>query len=133
LLKQSANQYEAILRQAPNQILALNNLAAIYQRLGEPRAHDMAQRAYKLAPDSAYTLDTLGWVLTMQGKREQGLELLRKAHARAPNNPEIWYHYAYALAQAGEKDKARAELRALSRLPQPAAQKQLVTTLLGQL
>jgi putative PEP-CTERM system TPR-repeat lipoprotein len=133
LFKEAAGQYESILQQVPNQVMALNNLAAIYQRLGDPRALDAAQRALRQAPDSAFTMDTLGWILATQGKLDEGLGLLEKAHARAPKNPEIWYHYANALAKSGDKNKARAELRALLKLPQPAAQKQLATALLGQL
>lgn len=133
LLKQAAGEYESILRLAPDQLQTLNNLAAVYQRLGDPRALDTAQRALRQAPDSAYTMDTLGWILAGQGKLDQGLDLLRKAHARAPKNPDIWYHYAHTLAKSGDKEKARAELRALLRLPQPAAQKQLANALLAQL
>lgn len=133
LQKEAAGQYEAILRLRPNQSLALNNLATIYQRLGDARALDMAQRAFRLVPDSASTMDTLGWILAQQGKLQEGLELLEKAHAQAPRNPEIWFHYAQALAKSGNKDKARAELRALLKLPLTDASKKEVSSFLGKL
>ena len=44
------------------------------------------------------------------GQAEAGLRHLREARLRAPQNPNIRYHLAAALADIGRKDEARAEL-----------------------
>ena len=40
-------------------------------------------------------------------------ELLGQASAAAPNDAETRYHYAEALAKAGDKAKAKTELEAV--------------------
>ena len=41
---------------------------------------------------------------------EQGLGVLASATAKAPRNRDIAYHYAAALARAGDAGAARAQL-----------------------
>ncbi len=111
--KQAIEQYQILLRDAPDDLLALNNLAWLYHRGKDPRALDMAEKTYKLRPDAAFITDTLGWILLEQGKTARAVELLQKAVSLAPINPEIGYHYAVALAKAGDKQKARKQLEAV--------------------
>jgi len=58
-------------------------------------------------------MDTYGWVLLAQGKREQGLDLLQKAAIAAPENPDIAYHAISALHDTGAVAKAREQLERL--------------------
>jgi predicted Zn-dependent protease len=73
----------------------------------------MAQQAIKLAPDNPAVQDTTGWILVEKGQVAQGLALLRKAIAKAPESPTLRYHYAVALARSGDKGQARNELEKL--------------------
>jgi len=102
-----------VLKKDPINLLATSNLAAIYWRQKDPRALDYFEQSYKLKPDSATIIDNLGWVLVERGKLERGLELLGRAAAQAPDNPEIRYHFAVALAKSGDKAQARRELERL--------------------
>lgn len=107
--------YEQSIRGDRPNAMALNNLAWLYHQQGDGRAAETAKRAYDAAPQVAAIADTYGWILVKGGKVQEGLALLQKAVADSGSQPDIRYHYAAALAQAGQKDAARQELLALSK------------------
>ncbi|MDB5935196.1 MAG: prsT, partial [Massilia sp.] len=111
--KPAAAQLEATLKQQPENIVALNNLALAYQQLRDARAKDVAEQAYKLAKDQPVIMDTLGWILVEQGDAARGLQLLQDASAKAPQARDIRYHMAMGLFKAGDKAAARKELETL--------------------
>jgi putative PEP-CTERM system TPR-repeat lipoprotein len=131
--KQAIEQYEFILQKSPNSVPVLNNLAFLYQQEKSPRALPIAEQAYKLRPDVAESADTLGWILVEQGKVARGVEVLQKAAAAAPKDPEIGYHYAVALVKSGDKAKARKQLEALLATGQKFPQMEQAKVLLKQL
>lgn len=102
--------YEAQLKRWPRNAVLLNNAANLYQKLGDPRALDHAGRAHALAPQQPELMDTYGWILVRNNQLEKGLRLLRNARLRAPDIPEIRYHFAAALNMAGQYAEARREL-----------------------
>ena len=101
---------ESIVKGAPNNIVALNNLAWAYQQEKDPRALATAEQAGKLAPDSAPVLDTLGWILVEGGNVKRGVQVLEQAISRAPEANDIRYHLAFGLHKAGDKARARKEI-----------------------
>ena len=101
---------ETLLTKRPNDAVALNNLAWVYQAKGDTRARGLAQRAHLLAP-SGETLDTLGWIMTKQGKAAGALPLLQAASAQRPNDKSIKFHLATALSAAGKRDEAAQTLQ----------------------
>lgn len=129
---EAIKRLELVLSKQPNNVVALNNLAWLYQETGDKRARDMAQKAYLLAP-SPQVSDTLGWVLTAQGDAKIALPLLRQAANALPNNMAIQYHLGVALKQIGEKDEAISVLRPIVLGPQQfddkAAAKQVLESL----
>jgi tetratricopeptide (TPR) repeat protein len=58
----------------------------------------------------AYSLDTVGVVLTRAGLHERALEVYARA-ARAGNGAGYWYNYAAALQFVGKFEEARAAYR----------------------
>jgi tetratricopeptide (TPR) repeat protein len=76
------------------------------QRLAS-RALQTAQQAYRLELDSGGIADTLGWIHLRSGNLESALELLSKAAAAAPENPEIQYHLAVAHQESGDPESAK--------------------------
>lgn len=126
-------QYEAILKNNPSDAGALNNLANVLIELKDPGAVDIADRALKTDPRNPVLLDTAGWASHRAGKADRALQLLRDARLRAPDNPDIRYHLAVVLAQAGRKGEAREELNAALRndaaFATAADAKQLLATL----
>lgn len=111
--KPAAAQLEATLNKAPDNVVALNNLALAYQQLQDGRAKDVAEQAYKLAKDQPVIMDTLGWILVEQGDTARGLQILQDASAKAPQARDIRYHMAMGLFKAGDKAAARKELESL--------------------
>jgi putative PEP-CTERM system TPR-repeat lipoprotein len=132
---QAAAQYETSLKQNPKNLLALNNLAWLYQQLHDPRAVSTAEQAYTLQPDNPAVADTLGWILIERGDPKRGLELVRKAlaKAKAPEAAEMRYHLAVGLDRAGNKAQARTELQALIRSGRSFSKLEEAKALLGRL
>jgi putative PEP-CTERM system TPR-repeat lipoprotein len=128
--KQAAEQFEALLKIAPNSPVALNNLAWTYQKIGDPRALQMAERALAAAPESPAIIDTLGWMLVEQGNVARGLPLLKKAVGLAPAAAEFRYHLAVALNKSGDKANAKLELSKLLSDNKPFAQMEEAKALL---
>jgi len=101
---------ETVLKRAPDNVIALNNLAFAYQQDKDPRALATAEQANKLAPQSGAIMDTLGWILVEQGNLKRGVQVLEQALSRAPESNDIRYHLAFALHKAGDKVRARKEI-----------------------
>lgn len=110
LLERAKEAHEKLIERLPNDPFVLNNLASIYQDLGEPKALELAERAHGLAPDQPAVLDTLGWILSRAGDPERALPLLRDALAREAAEPAIRYHLAATLYTLGREGEAREEL-----------------------
>jgi FimV-like protein len=131
--KPAAALLEDIIKRAPNNGPALNNLAWAYQQLKDPRALATAEQAVKVAGDNPSVMDTLGWMLVEQGNTQRGLALLQKAAAAAPALPEVRYHLAVALHKSGDKTGARKELESLLAQNKPFAQQEEARSLLKTL
>ncbi len=91
--------------------LALNNLAWIYHEAGDERALELAEKAYRLNPDSAPVADTYGWILFSAGRHQESVPVLEKAYQLEPQTRDIILHLAEAYEATGQQDKA-AELKA---------------------
>ncbi|MHB1186277.1 XrtA/PEP-CTERM system TPR-repeat protein PrsT [Thiobacillus sp.] len=130
---EAITHYQFILRQTPNHVITLNNLASLYLIEKDKRALVTAEQALKLAPGNPGVQDTLGWILVEQGKPQKGLELLSKAVAKMPKAAAVRYHHAVALARTGEKTQAKKELEKLlaesPKFPKAEAAKALLGSL----
>lgn len=122
----SSAQFDLIVKQQPDNVAALNNLAWLEQQQGSPRALELAERAYRLAGDDPAVIDTLGWILAQQGALARALPLLKKAAQLSPlpaapapatGAADIHFHYGATLAKAGNKREARQQLEPLQALP----------------
>ncbi|MGZ5818885.1 MAG: tetratricopeptide repeat protein, partial [Burkholderiaceae bacterium] len=131
--KAAIEQYQTILQTEPANVAALNNLAWLYQQEKDPHALEIAEKAYKGAPDSPAVWDTLGWILVQSGNTTRGLPLLEKAVAQIPGAFEMRYHYALGLIKAGDKVRARQELEKLVAAGKSAPKFDEAQTLLKQL
>jgi putative PEP-CTERM system TPR-repeat lipoprotein len=107
---EAIEEYQKLLEVDPNNVMALNNLAWLYQEANNPEGVKYAERAYKLVPHRPEVIDTLGWLLVQNGDTNRGLVLLQEATTKAPHLPDIRYHMAAALAKAGRREEARKEL-----------------------
>jgi putative PEP-CTERM system TPR-repeat lipoprotein len=108
----SVSSYRQALDHDARNYIAANNLAWMYFEMQDPRAGELARQAYTLAPNNSSVADTFGWILVNSGRLEEGLPILQKAVELNPS-PEIEYHLAAALANAGRKGEARGILERL--------------------
>ena len=131
-LPDAETRLKAVLAKRPNDPVALNNLAWVYQQRKNPEALVLAKRAYLLAP-SAESADTLGWLLVTTGDPAAGLPLLQQAVAGKGSDPTIRYHLATALNGAGQKVEAMKLLETLTAEPAPFEDKAAAAKLLGEL
>ncbi len=113
----AARQLEEIVRQAPENVVALNDLAWSLLQLKDPRALEFAEKAHQLAPKNAAIADTLAAVLLDKGDTARALPLLKKAVDQAPKAADIRLHLAQALFRTGDRKAARAHCEQLLALP----------------
>lgn len=97
-----------ILEQEPENAVALNALGYILttrtDRLREARGY--IEKALRLDPNNPAILDSMGWVLFLEGQLEPALEHLSRAWAAFPD-PEVAAHYGEALWMNGAEEQAR--------------------------
>ncbi len=126
-------QYESLASDSKADAAILNNFAWLLHQKSDPRALEVAQRAYAAAPQLAEIGDTYGWILVRMDKVSEGLPVLEKALARGSGNPEIQYHAAFAYAKSGQKRRAadllRKSLQATQPYPSRAAAEQLLQSI----
>lgn len=97
-----------IIEQEPKNAVALNALGYILttrtDRLREARGY--IEKALRLDPDNPAILDSMGWVLFLEGQIEPALDYLSRAWAAFPD-PEVAAHYGEALWMSGAEEQAR--------------------------
>jgi putative PEP-CTERM system TPR-repeat lipoprotein len=99
--------YETALEAKPGLVTALNNLAWLYGERGETdRAIALARRARDGSPTDPLVADTLGWLYMKRGDAKSALPLLTDAAGRRPDQLEIRFHHAEALAATGSESAA---------------------------
>lgn len=105
---------EDLLAQSSRDVVRLNALGFVLadadQRLDE--AEVWLRRAYRLAPEETFVIDSLGWLLYRQGDYPSAARLLRRARRAAPRDPEILRHLGDTLGALGEWNEARAVYQA---------------------
>lgn len=118
---QSVAQFEASVRQQPNDVVLLLTLAAAYEK---DRQYDKAAATYDQVIKLNPTLPTAVLKLAQLyggplGKRDQALELAKKARNLSPNDPEATaaighvalqvgnYSWAYSLLQESARKGAK--------------------------
>lgn len=97
-----------IIQREPNNAQALNalgyTLADRNYRLDDALKYIM--RAYKINPNDAAIIDSLGWLQYRMGDHKEALKNLRHAF-KLQNDPEIAAHLGEVLWVTGEKQNAR--------------------------
>jgi len=105
--------YEDVVKENPDNIVALNNLSWLYTKKGDKKAIELGKRAYELSQNNPGIADTYGWALVKLGDKSEGLVLLQQARSQLKQEGSIWFHLAYAYYANNRKDEARRELQLL--------------------
>jgi putative PEP-CTERM system TPR-repeat lipoprotein len=110
----AATYYQRALDTDSDNVMLLNNLAWSLGELGDPKAREVAEHAYRQAPFNPNVIDTLGWIVFRQGDAARASQLLRLATNLAPNDANIRLHYAKVLIKTGDRAGAKRELDAIA-------------------
>ncbi|MDN3920439.1 XrtA/PEP-CTERM system TPR-repeat protein PrsT [Roseateles violae] len=114
---EKAEQYfRALLALQPNNVGALNNTAWVMARLKKKGAAPYAEKALKLQPDTPGLMDTLAQALAAEGQIDKALEIQKKAVSLDSKDQMLHLNLAKLQLQAGDKQGAAAELKALEKL-----------------
>lgn len=102
-------QMKKVLEIKPDHVQSMSYLAFSLAELNLnlPEAEDIARRAVDLAPQDAYVLDTLGWVLFKQKKLAEAITVLEKAYSFQPSSSIIAEHLADAYSMQSKTEKAK--------------------------
>jgi predicted Zn-dependent protease len=66
------------------------------------------------SPDNPLVADTVGWLQVKAGNPAQALPLLARAAAAMPQQLDVQYHWAVALADTGDSSQAMGILDRLT-------------------
>ena len=126
--------YEEALKRDPNNMVVVNNLACLLvdHDFDLSRAAALAGQFYQRAPQDPAAMDTLGWILSKQGKNNEALALLRRAATLAPTVGEVRYHLGAALVKGGYVEEGRTELTNFLKLGSNSADAAKARALLGK-
>lgn len=114
-------------KDSEQKIMFLNNAAMVQLNLGKAdQAIALAQQAHNLEPENPLVQDTLGWIL-LQTRTDpaRALTLIEQAATTLPDNGEIHWHLANALAVNGRKEDARQLAAKLAQVADQNEQQQL--------
>ena len=121
--EKAKKMYEGALEVQPGNPLASNNLAYDIMQTGGnvDLALDLAQTARRGMVDSPSAADTLGWAYYQKGSFKSAVDLFQEAlrlceQNRAPNDPNIYYHLAWAYEKLGQSSLARAQFQKVLRI-----------------
>ena len=120
-LKSAQQYFEKANTLAPHDPLIQNNLAWVYALQGQNLdvALSLATQAKQAVPDAVSINDTLGWIQYKKGNYLIAVGLLTEVVNKIPQSAEYRYHLGMALNGAGQKDRAKEELKKALQLAPP--------------
>jgi tetratricopeptide (TPR) repeat protein len=131
----AAADYKRSLDIAPADPALLNNRAYFLAEDGGDLDQALAysQEALRKVPGNPALLDTLAWVYTKRKMNDSAIQILNKLVRDNPDVSSFHYHLGTALAQKGDRTKAKAELTlALGKKPTPDEESK-IKDLIGKL
>jgi len=107
-------QYEAILKDQPNSVLAINNLVSLI--LDNRSDKESLDRAFSLAENLKSSTvpqfqDTYGWAQFKKGDSKTAVATLEAAQDKLPNLAAVHYHLGVSYAATGKSDKAAEQFK----------------------
>ena len=119
--EEAREAFSIVIETHPTHPVALTNLALLTRETDPGKALAYAKLAYAVTPDAPVVQDTLAQILLDQGDVKQAVRLLERAVEQAPNDLQIRYHWAQALARNGERAVAQRELERILGTGKPFA------------
>jgi Flp pilus assembly protein TadD len=111
--KSAENTLREILKQNPNQAMALNNLGYFMIERNErlPEAIELIKQAVDSEPNNPTYLDSLGWANFKLGQFTEAEKNLLEANRLAPNSAAIQQHLGDLYQKQGKTEQARSAWR----------------------
>jgi predicted Zn-dependent protease len=119
---------------APDHPVALNNLADLLAESPSDldEALNLAQKAYRQAPDNAKIAETLGAIYVKKNLSEEAIRIFDQLVSRHPAEPRLQYQLAMAHLQKGDKAHAREILEKALRARPAKGDEEKIRQLLAQ-
>ena len=114
-INKAIQQYDAVLANSPDNLLANNNLAAL---LSDHKKDDASLKRAKDIADKLKSVnqpliqDTVGWVYYKTGDYADAVEALKQVVTAQPDVQVFNYHLGMAYHKSGDKEQARKYLEA---------------------
>jgi len=104
--------YQSVLKLFPDNLLAVNNLAALLVESEDPKHIEQASELVPALKDSEYSafLDTYGWTSYKTGNIDEALNALESVMQKEGIIPEMHYHLAMVYINKGRVEEAKMEL-----------------------
>jgi Flp pilus assembly protein TadD len=131
----AVERYQAILKEQPNNVMALNNLAYnLAVRQNRPtEGKILAERAVTASSGDPTVIDTLAWIEHLLGNDAEASRLMEPVVVKVPNNSEIHFHAAVIFHAVGKQALAAAQLAEALRLSPGLADREDVKTFAARL
>ncbi|PWU05240.1 MAG: hypothetical protein C5B51_15125 [Terriglobia bacterium] len=110
--EEARNTYKQVLQLQPENPTALNNLAFLLVETGGDveEAVRLASRALQKSPGQLNYADTLGWAYVQKRQPAAAIQIFNNLVKASPENATFQYHLGAALAEQGDKARARVAL-----------------------
>lgn len=107
--KNAETTLRKILRETPENPIALNNLGYFLLERGEKmdEAYALIQKALKIDPKNPSYLDSLGWANFKLGKLDESERLLKEALLLNPSSPNVYEHLGDVYEKQGKMELAK--------------------------
>jgi tetratricopeptide (TPR) repeat protein len=127
--------YEATLKLAPDNAVALNNLAFLLaENNGNlDEALSKAQRAKQLLPTLYEISDTLGWIYLKKNLPDHAIEIFKELVTKQPTHSTYRFHLGMAYSQKGDKTRAVEQLKEALRYNPQSDEKKKIQDLIQRL
>ncbi|MGD1086202.1 MAG: tetratricopeptide repeat protein [Verrucomicrobiota bacterium] len=111
--QKAAATYEAAIKQNPQNVRAMAQLAQIYSaRLNQSqKGMDLAKNAHKLAPDDPFVSSVLGRLVLQARDYPSALSLLQAASSSMPGQPDLLHDLAWCYFGAGNPAQGRLTMQ----------------------
>jgi putative PEP-CTERM system TPR-repeat lipoprotein len=126
-------EYEKVLEQDGENVLALNNLAWHLRESAPKEALGYAERAYAVSPGKATVADTLSAILIGMQRYEEAKRVLSRSLDADPNATVLKYRWARLLAETGSREDAVRRLEELLSSQGDFAEREQATELLTEI
>ncbi len=103
--------YESVLKDSPQNVNALVNLARLYAPTDASKAYAFAKSAYQLTPADPEVTHLFGHLAFLTGDYSWALTLLQLTAQAQPQNPEVLYDLGEAFYSMGRVAEARTAMR----------------------